>query len=66
MPHTILIALAPPLGICVGVSLTVPLGALTLAGLLGALLGPLDRSAERTPQRSQWPSGPVPHAGRFL
>ena len=66
MLHTILLALATPLGICVGVSLTVPLGALGLATLLGALLGPLDRSAGRTPLRSQWPCGPLPHAARFL
>jgi len=66
MPHTILIALATPLGICVGVSLTVPLGALILATLLGALPGPPGRSAERTPPRSQWPRGPVPHAAGFL
>jgi hypothetical protein len=66
MPHTILLALATPIGICVGVSLTVPLAALIVASLLGALLGPLDCSAERIPLRSQWPSGPVPHAAQYL
>jgi hypothetical protein len=66
MLHPILLALATPLGICVGLSLTVPLGALILASLLGALLGPLDYSAECTLLRSQWLSGPVSHAAGYF
>jgi hypothetical protein len=65
MPHTIVIALAAPFGICIGVSLGIALGALILATLLGALLAPLDRSAERRPPRSQSPSGPTPAVPSF-
>jgi hypothetical protein len=66
MLHAILLALATPIGICVAVSLTVPLGALILASLVGALLGPLDHSAERTLPHSQWLSGPVSHAAGYF
>jgi len=65
MLPTIPVAFAAPLGICIGVSLAVALGALILATLAGALLAPLDRSAERRPPRSQWPSGPTPAVPSF-
>ncbi len=40
----------------------VAFGALAMAALAGALLGPSSRSAERDFLRSQWPNRPVPAA----